>query len=273
MAESPQSQASPQSSSPPVSLGLVLIGFGATIAPAPFELEEEETAELVCFARAVLDRAGVLRADPAMGRLWLVWFGWLVFVEGLDRPLGNCDLDFASACALSQPSKSGSPPSSNGTIGAAVLSSDGASKNESSPMSPHASSISSLSSSSCPSLVGCSVEGLVRAGAADPISAFRWRVDAEEEEGEGRDEGATGGAEEARPSAGRLCVLDALGLACISPLAVAILFVNDEMAQPAHDVSFWVVPMRGAAPLVALVLGGGRIESGNEFAYFFTRCW
>lgn len=50
--------------------------------------------------------------------------------------------------------------------------------------------------------------------------------------------GATGGAEEARPSAGRVFVCNALGLACMSPLAVAILLVNDEMAQPAQDVSF-----------------------------------
>lgn len=197
----------------------------------------------------------------------------MAFVNGdLDSPLGNWDLDLACACALSQPSKSGSPPSSYGASGAGVLISEGASKKESSPKSPHASSISSLSSS-CSLLTGLSLEVLVGAGAADPASAFRWRVDAEEEDCEGREEGATGGADEARLSEERLFVCDAPGLACISPLAVAILFVNDEMAQPAHDVSFCGVPMRGAAPLVALVLGGGRIESGNEFAYFFTRCW
>lgn len=67
--ESAQSHASPQSSSPPVSLGLVLIGFDA-IADPPLE----EIVELVCFARAaaaaaaaveVVGRAGVLRAEPA----------------------------------------------------------------------------------------------------------------------------------------------------------------------------------------------------------------
>lgn len=94
--------------------------------------------------------------------------------DDLDSPLGNCDLDLASACALSQPSKSGSPPSSNGAKGVAVLISEGASKNESSPMSPHASLISSSSLSSSFSLLkGFSLEVFVSAGVADPTSAFR----------------------------------------------------------------------------------------------------
>lgn len=82
-----------------------------------------------------------------------------------------------------------------------------------------------------------------------------------------------GGREEARPSVERLCACDVLGLACISPLAVATLLVKDEIAQPAQDVSFRGVPMRGTPPLAALVLGGGRTESGNELPYFLTRCW
>lgn len=170
-----------------MSLGLVLIGFGATGAPFAEVAEPAETAEaaeLTCLARAVEGRAGVLRADPATGRPWLAWFGFVV--EALERPLGNCDLDFACACALSQPSKSGSPPSSNGAMGAGAgvgaLISDGASKNESPPMSPHASSSSSSSSSAWLLLGSCSVDGLVGTGEADPASALRCRVDAEEEE-------------------------------------------------------------------------------------------
>lgn len=52
---------------------------------------------------------------------------------------------------------------------------------------------------------------------------------------------------------------------CISPLAVPSLLVKDEMAHPAHEVSFWVVPIRGVPPFVALALAGGMIESGSEF--------
>ncbi len=70
---------------------------------------------------------------------------------------------------------------------------------------------------------------------------------------------ARGGTDEARPSAWRL------GFACISPLAAAILLVNDEMAQPVQDVSLCGVPMLGTPESLALELGGGRTDSGNVF--------
>lgn len=76
----------------------------------------------------------------------------------------------------------------------------------------------------------------MRTGAVAPPTASRWRFDADAElllglsrgaEGDGRvfvDPARRGGACE--------------GLGCISPLAVVILFVNDEIAQPAQPVSF-----------------------------------
>lgn len=60
-------------------------------------------------------------------------------------------------------------------------------------------------------------------------------------------------------------------LGWISPLAVASLFVKEEMAQPDHEVSFWGVPMRGTAPLVVVALGGGRMVSGNVVPYLRMR--
>lgn len=63
-----------------------------------------------------------------------------------------------------------------------------------------------------------------------------------------------------------------LGFGCISPLAVASLFVKDEIAQPAQEVSFCDVPICGTAPLTAPVLGGGNNVSGSVLAYFRTRC-
>ena len=62
-----------------------------------------------------------------------------------------------------------------------------------------------------------------------------------------------------------------LGLAWISPLVEAILLVKDDIAQPAQEVSFWGVPMRGIAPVTELVFGGGRILSGRVFPYLRIR--
>ena len=62
-----------------------------------------------------------------------------------------------------------------------------------------------------------------------------------------------------------------LGFACMFPLVEVILFVNDDIAQPAHDVSVCGVPIRGTVPLVGLALGGGRTVSGNALPYFRTR--
>lgn len=74
-----------------------------------------------------------------------------------------------------------------------------------------------------------------------------------------------------RPSLDWACVLGALSFDCISPLALASLFVNDEIAQPDQEVSFWSGPMRGAAVLAVPLLGGARTDSGNEFPYLRVR--
>ena len=76
----------------------------------------------------------------------------------------------------------------------------------------------------------------VSTGAGTPPTAWRWRFDADAEL-----LGLSGWVlrEEGRPSedAGRRGAVWE-GLACISPLAVAILLVNEETAQPAQPVSF-----------------------------------
>lgn len=90
------------------------------------------------------------------------------------------------------------------------------------------------------------------------------------EGGAGLAASAVGGTEEDRALAGAAGL--PLGFDCISPLAVASLFVKDEIAQPAQEVSFWGVPIRGIAPLTAPELGGGNTVSGSVLAYFRTRC-
>lgn len=146
------SQASPQSS-PASSLGFVSMtfagtAFGLTIAASFFAPAPEPTLPVV-----VLLIAGgrPLLVAGAAG-------------AGFANPFGNSPLgfDFACACAVSQPSKSGSPPSSK-DVGASFTFSEGASKNESSAMSPQASS-SSLSSF-CASLKNWSVNVRVNTGA------------------------------------------------------------------------------------------------------------
>ena len=80
-------------------------------------------------------------------------------------------MDLASAWALSQPAKSGAPPSSKVEVEAEVVVTrvvcmagvTGASKKGSSPISPHASS--SSSSSTCASPKKCSVFVRMRTGA------------------------------------------------------------------------------------------------------------
>ena len=60
---------------------------------------------------------------------------------------------------------------------------------------------------------------------------------------------------------------------CMSPLAVAILFVKDEMAHPAHPAaSLCVVPIRGTGPFAEAVAGGGKTVSGSELPYLRIRC-
>lgn len=51
-------------------------------------------------------------------------------------------------------------------------------------------------------------------------------------------------------------------LACICPLVAANLFVKLDIAQPAHEVSFAGVPIRGEAPPAAATPGDGIAVSG-----------
>jgi hypothetical protein len=62
---------------------------------------------------------------------------------------------------------------------------------------------------------------------------------------------------------GRRFVSPLLLPARISPLAVPSLFVKDEMAHPAHDVSFAGVPIRGALAMPAIE-GDGKAVSGID---------
>lgn len=57
----------------------------------------------------------------------------------------------------------------------------------------------------------------------------------------------------------------------MSPLTLASLFVNDEMAQPDQEFSFWDDPTRDAATLGVALLGGGKTLSGNELPYLRVR--
>ena len=146
----------------------------------------------------------------------------------------------------------------------------GASKKESPPMSPHASSTSS--SSICALPKNWSVEVLIRTGGeVVGFRACRWSVDTDDElEGTVRALAVLGGVEEGRSVTVTVAAL-LVGFACMSPLVDVILFVNEDIAQPAHDVSVCGVPIRGVTPLTGLTLGGGRTVSGNEFPYFRTR--
>ena len=190
----------------------------------------------------------------------------LVGADGLARPLGSDVLDFACACALSHPSKSGSPPSSKLTGGAgAGFGSEGASKKSSSAISPHASSISCSSARELEKYFSGGGVGTT-SGVEVPVTAWRWMVGIVAED---RDESAPGGTDE------DLSLFGGWALAtfgCMSSLAVAILLVNDEIAHPAHPAaSLCVVPIRGTAPFVEAVAGGGKTVSGSELPYLRIR--
>ena len=94
-------------------------------------------------------------------------------------------------------------------------------------------------------------------------------MDAEADKGDGRDESAAGGTDD------DLSILEGgtfVAFDCMSPLAVASLFVKDEIAQPAHPaVSFCGVPIRRTGPLAYEVVGGGKAVSGSEFPHFRMR--
>lgn len=64
--------------------------------------------------------------------------------------------------------------------------------------------------------------------------------------------------------------LVALAVGSISPLAVAILFVNDEMAQPAQELSLGV-PTRASGLLTSAGAAGGMTVSGIVLANFRVR--
>jgi hypothetical protein len=155
----------------------------------------------------------------------------------LPKPFGNGFFDFACAWAFNQPAKSGSPPSSNvtgleGLRGVLLVEfSVGASKKESSSILPHASSTSSSSNDGPPKYWSLDVrsklgvEGLSRVDFS--FVALPAAVDAR---------ALCGGIDVDRGSAGLVgapFVPD-----CMSPLAAVILFVKEEMAHPAHEVSF-----------------------------------
>jgi hypothetical protein len=72
-----------------------------------------------------------------------------------------------------------------------------------------------------------------------------------------------GGTDDAR---GAVSPLDP---ARISPLAALSLFVKDEIAHPAHEVSCAGVPIRGAPP--AATEGEGRAVSGIDWVYLRIR--
>lgn len=57
----------------------------------------------------------------------------------------------------------------------------------------------------------------------------------------------------------------------ISPSAVAILLVNEEMAQPAHDLSL-DVPIRAASLGASELVVAGRTVSAMVLPNFLTRC-
>lgn len=88
-------------------------------------------------------------------------------------------------------------------------------------------------------------------------------------EADGRDESALGGTEEDLSLVGG-CAFATFD--CMSPLAVAILLVKDEIAHPAHPAaSFCVVPIRGTAPFAEAVAGSGKTVSGSELPYLRIR--
>ena len=102
------------------------------------------------------------------------------------------------------------------------------------------------------------------------MRAFLWRLDSELVLGRVDSMPGFGGAEEDRCSCAAF-ETPGLGFVSMSPLAVEILFVKDEIAQPAQDVSVCGVPILGVVPFVVAVFGGGRMVSGRVVPYFRIR--
>jgi hypothetical protein len=82
------------------------------------------------------------------------------------------------------------------------------------------------------------------------------------------------GTEEGRAGSATTSLLPLL-VGWISPFAAVSLFVKDEIAHPAQEVSL-DVPMRAAlglfAELASAAVGGGNIESTIVLLCFRTRC-
>lgn len=106
------------------------------------------------------------------------------------------------------------------------------------------------------------MEVRVEVGGGD-VMAWRWRADAEAEARTGALTGLISNVE-----GGRARELAGEAEGSMSPAAVEILLVNEEMAQPVHDAASlgWGVPMRGVVELElvrpASGAGGGRTLSG-----------
>lgn len=87
---------------------------------------------------------------------------------------------------------------------------------------------------------------------------------------EERDESAAGGTDDDLSLFGA-CAFATFG--CMSPLAVAILLVKDEIAHPAQPAaSLCVVPIRGTGPFAEAVAGSGKTVSGSELPCLRIRC-
>lgn len=104
--------------------------------------------------------------------------------------------------------------------------------------------------------------------------AWRWRADAEAEARTGALTGLVSSVEGGRARVLAEAATEEEG--SMSPAAVDILFVNEEMAQPVHDAASlgWGVPMRGVVELEfvrpASGAGGGRTVSGIWLAALRT---
>ena len=185
------------------------------------------------FFSAVFTLLSTFVAD--VGRVGIPFLFTLLFTglaSGLETafsPLGRfCSLVLDWDCAASQPAKSGSPASSNGlglSAGLGVV--EGASKKDAFSSESALSTSSQAASKESNSVM--EVVDIVRGGSG--VRAFRARVLAE-------DVGGRRGSAGVIDREGEEVPFGLIGVgACISPLAAASLFVNDEMAQPAQPVA------------------------------------
>lgn len=141
----------------------------------------------------------------------------------------------------------------------------GASKNESSSSSivPHASNTVSSSGSCSPRLGDCALtsKALFEIGLRNAFSLESLIAG----------EACRGGTEFGRSVVFGWTVVLFVG-ACISPFAVEILLVNEEIAHPAHELSFCVPIRADAALLRAPTSLPLRLLSPRVAPYFRIRC-